>query len=342
MRRCSEKLLWRARSSWHCRCAARHAHDLASRPKLAADAIADWLNAQGYIIKGDGPSGGGDWSWRCTARLESADGSKEVYTKTQCKPLAELLLGEALGLKALHAAGGVRVPEVIHYDEVAREELPGHRHGMESFIITERLEPRDRNPDMYSFGRDLARTHLAGPLAAHAKSGKFGFDVDTSIGGPFESIVQPNGWMDDWPSFFRRRRMDHIMNLANDPDMKDMWQLVDKKTDGLKSLFSDGVEVRPATLHGDLWARTYGAMHDNTAVLFEPVAYYGHHEAEFGMAWCAGFDEDFWRGYRELIPEAPLFKKRVRLYEAYHKVCHWMWFRKQYKEQVLELLSSLC
>ena len=31
----------------------------------------------------------------------------------------------------------------------------------------------------------------------------------------------------------------------------------------------------------------------------------GHHEAEFGMQWCAGFSSEFWEGYHELIPRAP-------------------------------------
>lgn len=31
----------------------------------------------------------------------------------------------------------------------------------------------------------------------------------------------------------------------------------------------------------------------------------GHHEAEFGMQWCAGFSGAFWEAYHEIIPRAP-------------------------------------
>lgn len=31
----------------------------------------------------------------------------------------------------------------------------------------------------------------------------------------------------------------------------------------------------------------------------------GHHEADFGMQWCAGFTGDFWQAYHEIIPKAP-------------------------------------
>lgn len=31
----------------------------------------------------------------------------------------------------------------------------------------------------------------------------------------------------------------------------------------------------------------------------------GHHEAEFGMSWCAGFNGDFWKGYHSILPKEP-------------------------------------
>ena len=46
------------------------------------------------------------------------------------------------------------------------------------------------------------------------------------------------------------------------------------------------MEVRPSVLHGDLWAGNYAAV-DSRPAIFDPATYYGHHEAEFGMSWCA-------------------------------------------------------
>ena len=31
----------------------------------------------------------------------------------------------------------------------------------------------------------------------------------------------------------------------------------------------------------------------------------GHHEAEFGMSWCAGFSSEFWKGYHSVLPKDP-------------------------------------
>eukprot|EP00420_Gonyaulax_spinifera_P003688 CAMPEP_0197935898 /NCGR_PEP_ID=MMETSP1439-20131203/114079_1 /TAXON_ID=66791 /ORGANISM="Gonyaulax spinifera, Strain CCMP409" /LENGTH=97 /DNA_ID=CAMNT_0043558853 /DNA_START=1 /DNA_END=290 /DNA_ORIENTATION=- len=96
-------------------------------------------------------------------------------------------------------------------------------------------------------------------------------------------------------------------------------------------MFTDG-EVTPSVLHGDLWSGNYANSPDG-AVIFDPAVYYGHHEAEWGMSWCAGFSGDFWAGYREVIPEAPLFKRRRALYEAYHIINHYNLFGGGYLDQ---------
>lgn len=52
----------------------------------------------------------------------------------------------------------------------------------------------------------------------------------------------------------------------------------------------------------------------------------GHHEAEFGMSWCAGFSGDFWRAYHEVIPRAPGWDDRHALYTLYHYLNHYVLF----------------
>lgn len=48
-----------------------------------------------------------------------------------------------------------------------------------------------------------------------ARSGKFGFPVDNTIG----ATPQPNGWMDNWVDFYREKRLRHQLQLAG-------WHLV--------------------------------------------------------------------------------------------------------------------
>ena len=112
--------------------------------------------------------------------------------------------------------------------------------------------------------------------------GKFGFPVDNTIGG----TPQPNTWTADWVDFFREYRLLHQVNISGN---KTLQQLAQPVADNLEVLF-EGVEVEPATLHGDLWSGNMASV-DGEPAVFDPAVYYGHSEAEFGMSWCAGFGQ---------------------------------------------------
>jgi fructosamine-3-kinase len=44
------------------------------------------------------------------------------------------------------------------------------------------------------------------------------------------------------------------------------------------------------------------------------------------QSWCAGFGQQFWDGYRSLIPEDEGFLDRKPLYDAYHQLNHYNLF----------------
>lgn len=75
--------------------------------------------------------------------------------------------------------------------------------------------------------------------------------------------------------------------------------------------------------------------------IFDPATYYGHHEAEWGMSWCASLGPAFWQGYRELIPEDEGFRDRAVLYELYHKLNHYNLFGGGYGSDALGLMGQL-
>lgn len=110
---------------------------------------------------------------------------------------------------------------------------------------------------------------------------------------------------------------------------------------GLQKLFV-GVRgpIRPSTLHGDLWSGNIASA-EGAPVIFDPAAYYGHHEAEWGMSWCASLGPPFWEGYRELIPEDDGFDDRALLYELYHKLNHFNLFGGWYGADALGLMRQL-
>ncbi|CAK9018427.1 Protein-ribulosamine 3-kinase [Durusdinium trenchii] len=294
---------------------------------------AEWLEGQGYDVAGKQGRGGLEEgsstfepgsSWASFQTLQTDQGDFFVV-KTARRPAADMFKGEALGLEALRAAGGVCVPKVLHYDD---DGSGG------SYIIMEKLNMGGR-VNMKDFGRKLAEMHLAEPAHPEAKSGKFGFQVDNTIGG----TPQKNAWTEDWASFVKEQRLGPQVRMAGSGQLTRVWKQLLEETGDLRDLFSD-VEVKPSILHGDLWSGNYQGTPDGVAI-FDPATYYGHHEAEFGMSWCAGFNGDFWSGYREVIPEAPKYRQRAKLYEAYHIINHYNLFGGGYLQQGISLLEAL-
>ena len=282
----------------------------------------------GKIDNKNGVGGGSGWS----SCMKYKAGGKELFVKASgSKRLEEMFLGEAKGLQALGASGALAIPEVLHYAD-------GFDGG--SFIIMEYLDIGGR-PDPTEFGRAMAKMHLGDAVDKEAKAGKFGFAVDNTIG----ATPQPNTWSAEtgtagWIDFYREKRIGHQLRLAKDPAMKKEWEKVLATTDNLKTLFEGVPEIKPSVLHGDLWSGNIAAVAGKPCI-FDPAVYYGHHEAEWGMSWCASLPPAFWKGYRELIPEDEGFRKRADLYELYHKLNHYNLFGGGYRNDAMGLIMGL-
>lgn len=156
--------------------------------------------------------------------------------------------------------------------------------------------------------------------------------MDNTIGG----TPQPNGWLSDWVEFFRERRLRHQLELAGD---EKLMQLGNKLMDNLECFF-EGVIVRPSVLHGDLWSGNIASV-EGLPSIFDPAVYYGHHEAEFGMSWCAGLSGSFWKAYHDVIPRAPGFEERKKIYMLYHYLNHYNLFGFGYYGECESLLNQL-
>mmetsp|Transcript_11497 Transcript_11497/g.39983 ORF Transcript_11497/g.39983 Transcript_11497/m.39983 type:complete len:239 (-) Transcript_11497:200-916(-) len=232
--------------------------------------------------------------------------------------------GEAWGLRALGAAGSMVTPEVHHVSE-----LEG---GKGSYLVTDFLDFGAR-ADQAAFGEALARMHLAEPLCEEAKAGQFGFPVDNTIG----ATPQPNGWMGDWVEFFKERRLMHQCRLTGEGQIVEMGERLCERVDGL---FEGAGEIKPALLHGDLWSGNIAGVGGEPSV-FDPATYYGHHEAEFGMSWCASFGRPFWEAYHGLIPKAEGWNERHKLYTLYHYLNHYNLFGGGYKSQAVGIMRHL-
>ena len=302
-------------------------HPRRSEPRMAIlDECEQWIGKNiGPIDKKSSVGGGSGWA-SCT-RFTIQGSDQELFVKASpSRNLETMFLGEAVGLKALGASGSLAIPKVFHYAD--------SQVGSGSYLIMEYLDIGGR-PDPEQFGRAMAELHLAEPVVKEAKEGKFGFTVDNTIG----ATPQPNPWTADWVEFFREKRIGHQVRLASDARMRKEWERVLEATHDLEDLFK-GIEVKPSVIHGDLWSGNIAAV-AGVPCIFDPAVYYGHHEAEWGMSWCASLPPAFWKGYRSLIPEDEGFRKRANLYELYHKLNHYNLFGGSYYSDAIGLMMQL-
>lgn len=291
-------------------------------------------------------------SWATAYKYETESG-KAFFVKTSLGRDDEMFKTEAAGLAALAAAAASSSSSLVIPKPLHAGPLPGGRGG--SFIVMEHLDLGSGGAEggrlsQEELGVALARLHLA-PLPPQASSSpasassRFGFEVDNFIGG----TPQPNGWSDSWIDFFRERRLRHMLQLVGRPG-SEVSRLGEKLCDNLERLFDDvdsssGARITPSLIHGDLWSGNVSTVRtgpDSSAwTILDPAPYYGHHEAEFGMSWCAGYGPGFWRGYRSVLTEAPGFQRRRPLYELYHILNHAVLFGSGYLGQAEGLLRTL-
>eukprot|EP00184_Porphyridium_aerugineum_P008174 CAMPEP_0184692486 /NCGR_PEP_ID=MMETSP0313-20130426/953_1 /TAXON_ID=2792 /ORGANISM="Porphyridium aerugineum, Strain SAG 1380-2" /LENGTH=388 /DNA_ID=CAMNT_0027150321 /DNA_START=94 /DNA_END=1260 /DNA_ORIENTATION=+ len=286
--------------------------------------ISKWIEDNldyGVVVSrsGTGMSSG----WSSTGEIVTQSGKKLFLKYSTTEPLL-MFRGEAESLRAMHATNTIRVPYAYHYGEL--DDPPGF-----TFILMEHLNFSGRLSQA-ELGESLARMHLAEPVMQEAKNGKFGFSVDNTIGGTY----QPNEWMNDWVEFFIQRRIMHQVKLARDPTLRSLAEKLCKKMPD----YFRGITVKPSILHGDLWSGNVSSC-GGKPVIFDPATYYGHHEAEFGMSWCANFSSEFYDAYHSLIPKEPGWHERRKIYTLYHYLNHYNLFGGGYYNSAKAIIDDL-
>lgn len=246
--------------------------------------------------------------------------ARVFFVKTHHNPPDGMFSAEYRALELLAAAAKIRVPKPI----VAGAD----------FIVTEAFEQgRPRTDWQERIGRQLAELHFA------TRQEGFGFEVDNYLG----TAPQPNGWLDDWVSFWRERRLGWQFQLfAQQTDKDDpLLTLGNRLLDKLEDLLNQPDE--PAVLlHGDLWSGNASADENGEPVIFDPASYYGRREAEIGMMRLfGGFNARCEAAYQEVWPLAPDADRRIACYRLYHQLNHLNLFGNSYYDSCLTTMSCL-
>jgi protein-ribulosamine 3-kinase len=252
--------------------------------------------------------------------IELADG-REVFVKSNADAPADMFAAEARGLAFLRDGLGhaevLRVPEVVACTP-------------EMLVLELLVQGQPCTDFCAKLGRDLAALHRSG-------AGRpFGLDHDNYVG----SVAQSNTPMHDWPSFYRERRLQPLLERAGNGIPMQLRRRFDALFDVLPQLC--GEPEPPARLHGDLWGGNLLRDAAGRPVLIDPAAYVGHREVDLAMMRLfGGFSDRTFAAYAEAWPLAPGWQRRVDLYQLVALLVHVVLFGGGYVASVDAALRRL-
>ncbi|CAO1606379.1 hypothetical protein XANCAGTX0491_009877 [Xanthoria calcicola] len=261
-------------------------------------------------------------TWTRTAKISVIleDGSRKRYflkcaTGQGARPLVE---GEFHSASAIDAVVQGLVPKPAGWGEYDNGETQvyfflGDFHDIDFSAAPDAEHLMSRIADLHRRGK--------------SPTGLFGFPIPTVCGKMERTVI----WEKSWAKSFTHQLKDVI---KYDSETNGQWveydaacqQLIDGVIPRLLgALQSDGREITPALIHGDLWERNIGIdMESGETVLFDPGSTYAHNEMEFGTwrcTWASYFNSPIYmRLYqRHIEPSEPVdeWNDRNRLYSIH-------------------------
>ncbi len=272
---------------------------------------------EGLGVTAAQPVGGGDIAH--SFRLETSHGP--LFLKTHPSAVGAMFEREAVGLRALRAAGAVAVPEVVRASPAGLV--------LEWIDVGARSSPADE-----AFGAQLAALHrVTGPHFGGLDDSPSGFLGSQPVD------VTPTA---SWPEFFVERRVRPLAQRAIelgrlDPSAAALVEQASTRADELC-----GPPEPPALLHGDLWAGNRLVDTAGVSWLIDPAVYWGHREVDLAMMRLfGGFGEQAFAAYDEAFPLADGWQDRVRWYQLPPLLVHAILFDGSYGAAALAALRAV-
>jgi protein-ribulosamine 3-kinase len=188
--------------------------------------------------------------------------------------------GKYQSARAINAVVTTLVPQPISWGQYHDRDSPVY------FIVSSYHAMNfSANQDPSHFAKKLADLHTKG----NSPTGMFGFPIPTFL-GKFARTVK---WEKNWAMRFTNQLRDviHYDNEVNRTWPNDdaaCTQLIDQVIPRLLgALQSEGRNIEPELIHGDLWEQNVGTDSGmRQVVLFDPGSTYVHSEIEFGTWRC--------------------------------------------------------
>ncbi|HET7656811.1 MAG TPA: fructosamine kinase family protein [Bacillales bacterium] len=242
------------------------------------------------------------------------------FVKINREMNGDFFKSEVDGLELLRSSETIAIPEVYHCGSVEGAAI----------LVLEWIEGNSSDQTAEKLGQGVALLHQT-----HGKA--FGLEEDNYLG----TFWQPNGWHEDWASFYRDSRLAVQVDLAerkgrlNTTRRKRLEQLLFRIEEWIPS------EVEPSLLHGDLWGGNWLAGPKGEPYLIDPAVSYGHLELELAFTELfGGFPSRFYEAYQEIQPLSREYKERQELYQLYYLLVHLNAFGESYGGAVDRILKK--
>jgi fructosamine-3-kinase len=243
----------------------------------------------------------------------------DFFLKWNASAPTDMFLEEAAGLNEMSWAGtSLVIPKVIWNKEV--DDSPG-------LLLMEYLQPAINTSGLdEQLGRGIAQLHRKTASA-------FGFHHSNYCG----TTIQDNTWTDNWPVFYAERRIWALVQQIKSTRgmLLEEQKMYEKLVDKMPTLLAH--RTVPSLIHGDLWSGNYMYTASGPA-LIDPACFYADREMELGMMQLfGGFSTRVWEAYQEEFPLPEGWRQRVRLYQLYHILNHYLLFGGSYGRQALDI-----
>ncbi|EHK27169.1 uncharacterized protein TRIVIDRAFT_188080 [Trichoderma virens Gv29-8] len=269
----------------------------------------------------------GTSAWTITGRLIALDreGSEKTYfVKVAYGETGRIMLhGEFESSKIIYSTMSDFIPEPFGFGRFKIQSPPTYFY-LSNFIDMDVTTA----PDPGDFCLRLANLHKL----SKSPNGKFGFHTLTCDGDRAHVV----DWQDSWVVFYRNLFLGvcelDVKRNGSWPEYERAiqqvaWKVIPRL---LEPLQSEGRQIKPCIIHGDLWEGNMGIKKETgETVIFDAGSYFAHNELELGH-WRCEFTSVFCRKeytehYLKYYPAAePVheFEDRNRLYSLKGAIKH--------------------